>query len=55
MKELNLIEVGLNGCKGTVDKPCIFVRTSTITYDFTIEEIDKHTYVIPFLIDSYVG
>jgi hypothetical protein len=43
---LNVLQIDIAACKGALNECGIFMGTTTVTNDFTIEKVNQHTNVM---------
>lgn len=55
VKHLDAIQVGMHCGEGIKDKLCVFMCSGAVAYDFPVKKINKKAYVVPFVINPYIG
>jgi hypothetical protein len=55
VKHLDAIQVGMNCRKGIKYKLRIFMYSGTVAYDFPVEKVNKQAYIVPLVINPYIG
>ena len=54
VEQSDIFKTSFNALKGCFYKLCRFIFSCTLTYDFPVIKVHKHTYVIPACTYSYI-